>query len=269
MKTNKSVECQMSGVVTQVKRTGEWKPASVARLSRHASLVTRLRGRSRFGAAKARHSPAFTLVELLTVISIIGILAAFTVPALFAVTKNREIKQTQAEMGQLQAAIEAYKVVYGFYPPSNPNGLLGNQLYYELTGTTNDGTSFVPLQGGDSIALTQMVTAFGLAGFMNCSKPGSSEESQGARDFLHELRPNQMGICSNNNVGVTILVGSVGGPDLKYTPLGAQNLNPWRYVAPGTNNPTSYDLWIQLKIGSKTNLICNWTREVQVNNPLP
>jgi prepilin-type N-terminal cleavage/methylation domain-containing protein len=217
-----------------------------------------------------RHSTAFTLVELLTVISIIGILAAFTVPALFAVKKNREIRQTQAEMGLLQAAIEAYKVAYGFYPPSNPNGLLDSQLYYELVGTTNNGASFIPLDGGGlSIPVGSMNTAFGLAGFMNCSKPGAGEDSQQARNFLHELRPNQVGIASNNLVGVNILVGSVGGPDISYQPLGAQNLNPWRYVAPGTNNPTSYDLWIQIKIGGKTNLICNWTRQVLVNNPLP
>ena len=61
--------------------------------------------------------------------------------------------------------------------------------------------------------------------------------------------------------------------------MGASVLNPWRYVSPGANNPTSYDLWIQLSVGSrfssvnnftspKKYLICNWNKEVQINNPL-
>ena len=218
-----------------------------------------------------RHPMAFTLVELLVVISIIGVLAAFTVPVLSAVKRHQYISQTRAEMGQLQAAIDSYHAAYGFYPPSNPNGLLGNQLYYELEGTYLDTTNgvFKTLDGGAQIPVASVATAFGLGGFMNCNKAGANEDSQPARNFIHELKPNQTGSDTNNGVGITILVGSVGGPDRTYQPLGAPNLNPWRYVSPGTNNPTSYDLWIQLSMGGKQNLICNWSKEVQVNNPLP
>ena len=47
-------------------------------------------------------------------------------------------------------------------------------------------------------------------------------------------------------------------------------MNPWRYNSSNpTNNPGSYDLWIQLKIAGKTNLICNWSKQVQINSPLP
>ena len=34
-------------------------------------------------------------------------------------------------------------------------------------------------------------------------------------------------------------------------------------------NPNSYDLWIQLVISGKTNLICNWNSTVQFNQPFP
>jgi prepilin-type N-terminal cleavage/methylation domain-containing protein len=220
--------------------------------------------------AASRHPSAFTLVELLAVIFIIGLLAAFTVPVLSSVKRHQYISQTQAEMGQLEAAIDSYHAAYGFYPPDNPNGLLGNQLYYELEGTFLDTTNgvFKTLDGSAQIPVGSVTTAFGLGGFMNCNKAGASEDLQPARNFIHELRPNQTGTNTNNGVGITILVGSVGGPDLTYQPLNAAGLNPWRYVSPGTNNPTSYDLWIQLVIGSKTNLICNWSKQVQINNPL-
>jgi len=217
------------------------------------------------------HLSAFTLVELLVVISIIAILAAFTFTALSSVKKHQYISRTQAELGLMQAAIDSYHAAYGFYPPGNPNGLLGNQLYYELEGTYLDTTNgvFKTLDGGAQIPVASVATAFGLGGFMNCNKAGANEDSQPARNFIHELKPNQTGLDTNNGVGITILTGSVGGPDRAYQPLNAPGLNPWRYVSPGTNNPTSYDLWIQLVIGGKTNLICNWSKEVQVNNPLP
>ena len=81
----------------------------------------------------------------------------------------------------------------------------------------------------------------------------------------------------------------MNGPDGLYQPLilfttGTGNhANPFRYVYPGTNNPGSYDLWVQLSIGSSFNgsaapnnianpkkyLICNWSKQIQVNYPLP
>jgi hypothetical protein len=62
----------------------------------------------------------------------------------------------------------------------------------------------------------------------------------------------------------------VGGPDAQYQPLGLPDVNPWRYNSSSpTNNPGSYDLWIQLAFGGKTNLICNWSKQVQINSPLP
>ncbi len=64
-------------------------------------------------------SHAFTLIELLVVISIIGILAGFTIPALKAFKRAAMLNQTRAEMANLETAIESFKAAYGFYPPSN------------------------------------------------------------------------------------------------------------------------------------------------------
>jgi hypothetical protein len=47
-------------------------------------------------------------------------------------------------------------------------------------------------------------------------------------------------------------------------------VNPWRYNSSNpTNNPGSYDLWIQLSIGGTKYLICNWSSQPQKNMPLP
>ncbi|HEX7619252.1 MAG TPA: hypothetical protein VF480_11110, partial [Verrucomicrobiae bacterium] len=135
--------------------------------------------------------------------------------------------------------------------------------------TTNHGTYYTTLDGSAPIDVDKVKIAFpGAEGFVNCSKHGSGEDSPAARNFIHELKPRQTGPDSNNFVGITILVGSVGGPDSTYKPLNAPDFNPWRYVSPGTNNPTSYDLWIQLSISGKKYLVCNWSKEVQINSPL-
>jgi prepilin-type N-terminal cleavage/methylation domain-containing protein len=226
---------------------------------------------------------AFTLIELLTVIAIMGVLASLILPVAGAVKKHQYIYNARAEMAALETAIDNYKAAYGFYPPDNrknqlppvPSRFLVNQLYYELTGTTNldvgnpqyrslNDPSIPELYGAD------VNTAFGVGGFMNCSK-GGGEDAGGARNFLPRLSSKQVWRnYTNNNVPVTLLITSVGGPDVTYKPLGEQNLNPWRYNSSSpTNNPGSYDLWVQLVIRGKANLICNWNKQVQVNSPWP
>ncbi len=211
----------------------------------------------------------FTLIELLVVISIIAVLAAFTVPVLSGVKRREYISRTQAEMALLETAIERYKAAYGFYPPSNPNNPMFSPLYFELLGTTNNNGTYQTLDSSASIAASALTptSPLGVSGFFNCSKMGSGEDAAAAKDFLPDLKPNQIGFNITNSAaptaGVALLLGSVGGPDQNYQPLNEPNVNPWLYVCPGTNNPNSYDLWIQLSIGGKTNLICNWRKQVQ------
>jgi prepilin-type N-terminal cleavage/methylation domain-containing protein len=217
---------------------------------------------------------AFTLIELLVVISIIAVLAAFLFPVAGVVKRRQYISQTQAEMGKLVSAIEGYKNAYDFYPPSSPNDAQVPQLYYELIGTTisvvGGVTNYVTLDNSTQIKLTDVPAAFsGVNGFVNCTK-GSGEDASPAKNFLPGLSPKEYGNKTNNNVfPVTILLGAAGGPDVSYQPFGVSGVNPWRYVCPGTNNPSSYDLWMQLSISGKKYLVCNWSKQVQINYPLP
>jgi len=219
---------------------------------------------------------AFTLVELLIVIGIIAVLAALILPVAATVKREAFIHTAQAEMSQLETAIERYKSAYGFYPPDSQqtiNNVPINQLYYELLGTTNNGADYVTLDGSATIPVGSVSTAFGanVGGFMNCSKPNASDSSLSAQDFLPGLKPNQSyQYITNDNVQITLLVTSDGGPDLTYQPLGASDVNPWRYNSSNpTNNPGSYDLYVQLQISGKKYLVCNWSQQVQNNSPLP
>ena len=57
----------------------------------------------------------------------------------------------------------------------------------------------------------------------------------------------------------------------RFLPFKHIQYNPWRYNSSSpTNNPGSYDLWLQLVVQpGQTNLVCNWSKQVQINSPLP
>jgi prepilin-type N-terminal cleavage/methylation domain-containing protein len=208
---------------------------------------------------------AFTLIELLVVISIIGVLAAFIIGGLAAAKKSSYRSTAKAELKFIEAAIENYKVKYGSYPPSNRNTALNydsaenNQLYYELSGVTkNTPTTFLTLDSATSIVIAEYTNAFGHGGVVNTTR-GSGDDAVPAQNFLTGLKLKQINEYWTNDyngqkVRTTTLVTSIGGPDDAFTP------NPFRYnsVNP-TNNPNSYDLWIDLVISGKPYRIGNWT----------
>ena len=230
---------------------------------------------------------AFTLIELLVVIAVIGTLAALILPVVGAVKKHQYIYNTQAELAQLETAIDRYKATYGFYPPSNtnapgcPESYKTNQLYFELVGTIFTNNTFVTLDSSTTIKASDVSLIFGVGGFINCTRPGSGEDAAAAKSFLTDLRPRQLAPATLGSSNAKLLAASVGGPETGYQPMGVPNLNPWRYNSTNpTNNPGSYELWTELSIGSMTNesthvsnpklyQICNWTKQVQVNAPMP
>ena len=53
-----------------------------------------------------------------------------------SVTRAQTLKRAQAELTQIETAIETYKTKLGYYPPGNGGYYSTNQLYYELMGTT-------------------------------------------------------------------------------------------------------------------------------------
>jgi prepilin-type N-terminal cleavage/methylation domain-containing protein len=236
-------------------------PASAAALGNRKSPIKKNRA-------------GFTLIELLAVISIIGVLAGLTLVVLKPAARLKYIKTAQAELSQIELALDNYKAQYGVYPPGNTNSTLLPQLYYELSGTTYNGSYFVTLDGSSSI--TNVLAAYGVGGFINCTR-GSDEDSVKAKNFIPGFKANPQNqnhvqiyySVTNNGISTTILGTSVGGPDQNYQPFGVSDINPFRYRYPGVNNPNSYDLWVQLVISGKTNLICNWSKQVQINSPLP
>ncbi|MBC5784462.1 type II secretion system major pseudopilin GspG [Ramlibacter sp. USB13] len=79
-------------------------------------------------AARSRTSPSskpargFTLLELLVVMVIIGLLAAYVAPRYFSQVGRSEVRSAQAQIAALRNALDAYRLDVGSYP-STEQGL--------------------------------------------------------------------------------------------------------------------------------------------------
>lgn len=67
-------------------------------------------------------SRGFTLLELLVVMVIIGLLAAYVAPRYFSQVGRSEVRSAQAQIAALRNALDAYRLDVGSYP-STEQGL--------------------------------------------------------------------------------------------------------------------------------------------------
>lgn len=228
---------------------------------------------------------AFTLIELLTVIAIIAVLASLTIGVSAIAARKSKISRTRAEMQRIDLAIRDYKARLGFYPPDNvisPANLtqnpIVNQLFYELSGAVLDPkTDKYQANGGSigqGIARTDYIIAFGnanLSGIYN-----SSVSAANTKNFLKGARASQTArVTLSKNYSpfssftYTALVVPVAWPasNPKFTPPLSlysddpviQSINPWHYNSTNpTNNPGEFDLWADVVIGDDLVTIGNW-----------
>jgi len=205
---------------------------------------------------------AFTLVELLMVISIIGIIASLTVAGIASARGKKEESAVKAQLAKLELAIESYKKQFGAYPPDNAivtsNNAAWNPLAYELGGVRPSAANFTseldPAHTITTAGPPQLNAYFGLLGFVNVTPAGGK-----ARSFITG------GGSGQNATYVYLTNGMPGMPAAMFLQVPADHpnggINVWRYRAYpiGGHNPKSYDLWAEWKRrGGGTNTLGNW-----------
>lgn len=71
-----------------------------------------------FGASRHRMA-AFTLLELLVVVAIIGLLVGYVGPKYFGQLGKAEVKTARAQIDGLEKALDQYRLDVGHYPTSD------------------------------------------------------------------------------------------------------------------------------------------------------
>ncbi len=123
-----------------------------------------------------KKNQAFTLIELLTVIAIIGILAGIIIPTVGAVKIAAKKATTKAQFSQWSTAMGLFKQEYGYYPVLHTSnkidsikfsgGLTGRNLDGSKPATSPSGNkkglSFLSIADSDmNLAKDKIVDGFG------------------------------------------------------------------------------------------------------------
>jgi prepilin-type N-terminal cleavage/methylation domain-containing protein len=179
---------------------------------------------------------AFTLIEMLVVIAIIGILAALIVAGLSRAGGAKVRSRVQTELAGLVTVIGQYYKEHGYYPQDNTNNPAISPLYHELTMTP------IP---------NSLLGDFRIAGIANLGTK--------AQNFHKNLRPSGFALYKKNGADESFLLTvPYKGPN-PIQGAGGDLINPWHYrSSKPVHNPDSFDLWAEVVIGGKTNIIGNW-----------
>lgn len=125
---------------------------------------------------------AFTLLELLSVIAIIGILAALIFPAVRSARVSANKARTKVQFSQWAAAMEGFRGEYGYYPAFDSTALVnggattaitGDHPFHDiLAGRKRDGSPLLPA-GPAATQNRKLISfySFSDADFTNASSP--------------------------------------------------------------------------------------------------
>jgi prepilin-type N-terminal cleavage/methylation domain-containing protein len=160
----------------------------------------------------SKRPSAFTLLELLSVMAIIGVLAALIFPVLRSARLSANMARTRVQFSQWSAAMDGFRGEYGYYPSLDPTALVnggattaiaGDHLFHDiLAGRKRDGTPLLPA-GAAARQNRKLISfySFSDSDFTNASSPTPNL----LRDALDNT---EIAVLVDRNLDGVIQVGS-------------------------------------------------------------
>ncbi len=190
---------------------------------------------------------AFTLIELLIVVAIIGILAAIAVPNFLNAQVRAKISRAQSDMRNLGQAMEMYRLDQNTYPIWNQARVTGhdnahpNEIrYYRMT---------TPVSYIGSVPRDPFVTFINEADYERWGTAYDYVNNNPRWTWDHEYRISSWGPDAHNSWG--------GGREFNNASQGCPDGSPLFLYNP-SNGLNSYGdiLWVGSKAGEDASMYC-------------
>ena len=210
---------------------------------------------------RGRSLLAFTLVEMLTVITIMGIVAALVVTMGETASQKKKQVAVEGEKNKLITMIDSYHAKLNYYPPDNGNlaasagnlanyeGLSAtNPLIYELTGATNTGGG-ANLTVFNSTAAVSNLLASTYSKVFNRGGIANGDAAEPHNFFVPGPSTKEYAAYLAGSATTLPIDGLLVPADL----VPGKTTNFWHYDSSSSlrHNMGSYDLWAEFYIGTK------------------